>query len=298
MNLDYQALKKSIIDKTVRLPLALVYDKSRFVAEEYAKAISDIYAEAGKDTVRICSIDDYADAGVWNQNQALSILAVDELNLKLIRDEMTDLLVICHKTTGDESSINVCTLPELANWNMEEYVSVHLKGFNPACAKALCENCDYDIYRISNEVSKLESLNEAEQLNAFHEMLDFGCLTGKNDVFALVDAIIDDDCFKARHSLLGSVGSTIVDPIGLLTMTMNKLLTIAKVSFDRNANAKSLGISPKYFDFIKRKYSGRITQEKIADMYLKLILLDMDAKSGLIDKNALLDYILVKVFAK
>ena len=207
-----EELKKKIEDNTVDDSfLIFKYKKNRFICEQYYREIAKIK------NLEILVSDDVPKntKNLFSQPQMnLTIVFVDEFNDTI---QPNNTIVICHKTNQD-----CIEFPELENWQILDYALSNTEGVSENNIKELCEQANYNIYRIDNEINKINIFEQPIRQTIFNSILQenqFIDLSNKS-IFDLSTAIQNKDFLTIKNILL-KISAIDIEPIGLLTVLIN-----------------------------------------------------------------------------
>ena len=281
--------------------LILTYKDNDFVISEYIKKIASIKGLA----IKYVSEDylksqDTASEVLFEveEEKYLLVYKVDKLssnNFKL--NYLTDDLIIVCKSVDKDIAENISSfiveIPELNEWRIKDYMKVHCKGLTADAIDWLYKVTNGDIYRINNELFKLELYDKQDQDEMFLELNKDGNYSDLCDlnIYNLTNAITKRD-YLGLISCLSEIENIDVEPVGLITILHKALKDIINIQLNSRATPESLGMNFKKFKAIE--YScGKYSDEKLIKMFKFVNDFDYKLKSGQLDlsKNKLIDYI-------
>ena len=171
-------------------------------------------------------------------------------------------------------------------------------GLSTEAVNWLYDITNGNIYRIQQEMDKLNLFNKDEQLFCLDKFIEDGLyddLTNFN-IFNLTNAIMKRDV-QSVHDILAEIQNMDVDPFGLLTILYNSFKNLIKVQLTSNPTAESLGISPKQFSAIKYNNVGRFSAEGLNTIIEFLTNIDFRIKNGDLPTDILIEYIITTILS-
>lgn len=271
--------------------LIFKYSDNDFLVNQYIDAIAKLL---NADII-------YADA-VYQENNLfeeqdddIHVVHVQSLEQTDINDNYIVVTKSISKELSKELSEYIVEFPKLVDWQIEDYVKSRLRKLNDNNLKELCTIAKYDIYRIENEINKLSIFNE-DLVNSLYLKLkkeyNYSDLSDKS-IFDFVNAIMKKD--KEELSLLYNKMKVIdVEPAGLCTLLINKFRNIIDVRFNANASSTNLNLTQKQINAI-RYSSTNFKNDELIKIYKLLVDIDYKLKSGLLDYDLIVDYILCNI---
>ena len=94
--------------------------------------------------------------------------------------------------------------------------------------------------------------------------------------------------------ILKNINNIDIEPYGVLTLLLKQFRTIIDIQMNPKASAESLNMPPKQFYAIKMN-CGRFDNNKLIDIYEKLTSIDLMLKSGELDNNKIIEYLLINI---
>lgn len=276
--------KKKIEDKKLSDDMIIIESiDNNFVADQYIKEISNFKQ---LDIFYCDSIPEFTLSGYLYVYKCESLENIPLLN---------NLIVVCNKYTGNKLNDYVVTIPKLENWQIENYVINRLQGLTRDKCIWLCKSCNYNIYRLELEINKISIFNEKYHENIFKQINDYD---GYSDLssftqYDIINAITKRDLEKIIEYL--STDNNI-SPMTILYSLINSLKNIIDVQFNQNGDPKKLHMSDKQFYAIKKNSINYFRNESLIRMMEFLTSIDEKVKSGLIDSDNVLKYILINIY--
>lgn len=292
--MNIKDLKKAVEDKTLDISTLIFVNKenSDFLVNQYIKEISNIkqlplnYVEDLKN-ISNPLFSDFTDT--------LIIFKTDKLDY--IDININNLIIICKEISEDIKFDNIINFPKLEEWQIKDYVYSRGKGINVKYLDWLFDICNKDIYRLDKELDKLDLFEEAHRNLMFENFIKDGVYEDLSNfqIYDLTNAIQSRD-FDRISSILADIENIDVEPTGLLTLLYGGFKKIISVWLDKNPTPESTGLKSNQIYAIKnlpRKY----TKEQLIDIFEFLTTIDSKLKTGYIDVNNLIDYVIIKVLS-
>lgn len=280
--------------------LVFLYKDTDFVIKEYIDKIASIK------NLKIKYVDEEY---LKNSNDASEVLfeTEDEEKYLLVYkvDKLTednfkmsylvsDLIIVTKSVDKIFTELNVVEFPELNEWRIKDYMKVHCKGLTNDAIDWLYKISNGNIYRISNELSKIEMYNKTEQDEMFMLLNKDGNYSDMCDlnIYNLTNAITKRDLLTVVNCL-AEIDNIDVEPVGLITILHKAIKDVISIQLNAKATPESLNMPLKKFKAIEyscRKYSD----DKLIKMFEFINNFDYMLKLGKLDmsKNRLIDYII------
>lgn len=143
--------KKLVNDNLVDDNLIIFKTSNDFISEQYYKKIAE---NKKLDIIFINKIEDIADYD--DNNNKLFIYKLDILNNMLIKIEnLKNLIIICKDIKADKYDNYIIEIPELEDWEVEEYIKQTCPNLKPNTQKLLFNYLKDNIYTLNNEINKI-----------------------------------------------------------------------------------------------------------------------------------------------
>lgn len=222
--------------------------------------------------------------------QVLYVYKVDEL--ESIPDNAPNLVVLCKKATN----VDTIKIPKLTQINIKNFAAGMLEGVKLADIEWLCEVCNYNIYSVTNELSKytifpLEHRQVVIDIAKSDNSLEY--LT-QHTVFTLSDAIISRDLLTV-NTVLKNKEHVDINEIGLVKILIKNFTDVARIQLQPNATAQQLGFKEGQFKAIKYYRTNKYTAAELAHNLKILSGIDQQIKTGYLPVELILDYIIVQI---
>lgn len=266
-------LKEKIENKTLDDSMLIFKDSdSPFLISQYINAIATLHNLEIKEVDNL-DFDDYF-------NCYLYIYRVDKFSEKIVKN---NTIVICKSST-----LPCIEFKKLENWQIEDYAKVLVPGLSNEKIKWLCGATKYDVYRIKNELDKVSIFPQNTQEYIFDKLDEEGAFSDlvNYTVFDFINAIIKKDKSKLQD-ILECRDYIDLEPAGVLTLLINNV----KMMVDIKSNHTE-GINPKQVYAIKKNVE-LYNDTSLVNLYDILTQIDYKLKSGLLDYDKIIDYIIM-----
>ena len=276
------------------------YSDNDFLAKQYINQIAKLKQLP---VVFIDKIEFNKSKDLFNINETPDQIRIFETNIFELDDVQLfseqNLFVICKKITNEKLfEQNTINLPKLEKWQISDYVYSIANGVPEKDLDYLIELCNYDIYRLEQELKKLKIFDEKEQNYVFQSLKQDDAFNDLSNysIFNFTNALLKKD--KAQLlSIYKEIDRIDIEPVGLITVLYNNLKNIIKIQLARNPSPETTNIDKKQFYAIQKYSCGFYTPQQLIQLFLKITDLDRQFKSGYISVNYIIDYILQFCFA-
>lgn len=275
--------------------IVFVIQDNNFVPMQYIREIAKLHNSS------ILPIDELPSTKssmfITNSEDSIKVFETDKLD-KFINKN--NLYIITKKidTSVQELYKNfIVDVPKLEQWQIKDYVFSQATGVDEKYLTRLCEICQHDIYRLNNEIAKLNIFDEKERNIVFHKMIDDGMFSdlSKHNMFDLTNAIMRRDINTIRL-LYRQLDNIDCEPLGLVTTLYNNFKNVINIQLGNNPTASSCGLTDKQFYAIKKYNCGYYTPKQLIDIFKLLTSIDKRIKTGEIFTDAkLTDYIICHI---
>ncbi len=267
-----------------------VYQDTPFVPLQYAEAIAKT---RGLSIAYVDSLSGMPEPDAFDTDDGnLYVLVTEEI--KKIEKPRKNAIIICKKT-NDERAIE---FPKTEAWQVIDYMKARCPGLNDDEISWLYDICKKDIYRIDNELRKIEAFPASQQDAVFDKLTLEGNYADLNQttVFDFTNAILRNDLVSLAR-LLKEIGSLDIDAIGLSTILKNGVKNVIDIQFNKDATAESVGMKENQFRAVKYYNVGKFRNDRLIGMYEFLTSIDCRLKSGelQLDNAGLIDYMICNV---
>lgn len=298
-------LKENISSKSLTdaFFIFLVDEKDNlFLTMQYVQEISKILDKEIEYIDNLDSIlNPYKDlfGNTEDKSNKLKICKCKELNISNTKlNFIHDLIIITNSISEDARvnyNYNIVNVPKLENWMIKDYALIRGKGVDQDRLEFLCDACNYDIYRIENELKKLDGFGEGQKKFIFKQMMDEGSLDDLTfyNMFSLSNAIQARD-LQTIDSILGS--SMEIDVMALISLLYQGFRKMIMVWLDKNPTPDSTGLKSNQIWAI-RNLPRNYNKDQLIKIFKFLSSLDSKLKQGNLPNNNLIDYIIVKILS-
>jgi DNA polymerase III delta subunit len=298
-----QELKQSIETNTFKPTTMILVSEDKFIplqyVEEIKKQYNILYIESLQELVP--NEDDIFE----DYTEISSDIIIFNTELVDFSDEILfnkdNVIVITNKI--DKSSKKfygdmVIEVPKLVDWQIKDMVYSFGKGVDSKHLDWLIHNCNGNVNRLYQEMTKLLIFSESERTHLFEEMIEDGAFDdlSANTIFNFTNAILKKD-YSRLKLIYEEIDNIDVNDFGLLTILYNNFLNVINIQMGVNPTPESLGMSWGQFNAIKHN-CGYYSGAQLINI-LKLIS-DMDRriKSGEFPTNIMRDYMILSIFSQ
>ena len=220
---------------------------------------------------------------------------------KVINLKLNKVIVVCQDISAECRNAYkeyIVDFPKLEEWQIEDFIQSFCAGLSNKSSKQLAKLCNYNIYRIDNEVDKISLFNPTSQEFVFDSLCkdNFTDDINNYEMFNLSNAIVSLNS-KELLPIWKKVETFDSDPMWLLSILIGHYKTIIDVFLYPNSTPEICGISQKRFNAIKY-YNRNYTKKQLVDIYMFLTDVDRALKNGELADINLLDYIIINVIQK
>lgn len=215
--------------------------------------------------------------------------------------KMSNILIVCNSVDISNFPVYnnyIIEFGDVENWCVEDYIGTNCSGITDNEIRELAKSCNYNLYRVDNEINKIKIFDEYQQSTVYQSLVEEGFLsdTTSFDAFSLVNPILQHK-FDELTSVWKSVELFDSDPMFILSILISQYRTIIDVLLYPNSTPDICGISQKRFNAIKYYYRN-YTKKQLVSVYMFLCDIDRQLKSGELSDFNLLDYIIIEVIEK
>ena len=288
-----QAIELNTLD--VKYIIVVCEDESaNFVFHQYLRA----YTKQRNININfVDAINSKAHIDLFNQLQnTFDVYVCTKLDIDVIPRNTT--WVRCKSVSKQvEKSLSdyIVRIKKLEPWQIRDYVYTLCAGIDQRELDILLDTYKDNIYGLDNEISKLLIFNDMNKVypkiksQLFNDVSSFG-------IFDLVNALIKCDIILLKN-ILPNIDNIDVDIFGLLKLLQLNFKRVIDVQLSKNATAESLGMSGKQFYAIKKFSTNIYTRNQLLSIYEFITSCDYYIKSGYIDTENMLDYIITKIIS-
>ena len=208
---------------------------------------------------------------------------------------------MCNSVDKDKSldifNPYIVEMPKLEDWQIKDYVYSRADGISTHKLDWLISICNNDIYRLENELDKIELFNIKERDLLFDVFVDNGMFSDLSNlvVFDLTNAILQKD-IKKVNTILEEIKNFDCEPLGVNTILVNSFRNIINIQLTQNPTAEKLGMKGNQFYALK-KSCGYYSKEQLIKIYDIITSAEYKMKSGEISNEQLIDYMILNIFS-
>lgn len=301
--MDIVQLKQEIENNSLSQSFIIFkYKDNTFLSHQYINRIQTHLQ------VPIVYIDDLNSLSINHTNlfenrqstSQILVYSCDELdfdNKKLC--EQKNLFIITKKINSKCSKLfsdYIVECPKLEQWQIKDYVYSNLEGVEASQLDWLLEICNYDIYKLDSEISKLKSFQPNERKYLFKDMIYEGAFNdlSNQNVFNITNSVLNKNVPQLIQALK-EIKSFDAEPLGVVTLLYQGLKKLIQVWLSKNPTPQNTGLKSNVIYAINK--SPRVyTKNQLLKCFLYITDVDKKLKTGEIETNILIDYIICKLF--
>lgn len=299
-----QKLKELILNDTLSDDLIIfLCEDDHFLATQYTNEI------AARKNFKINIIKDIREL----QNDSLGNLFEDSnsnrLNL-LITDnfdtfvsnyyDLENTIIICDKIDkkiAKNVEPYIVKIKKATDWAVKDFMNVYCPGLAPTLVDMLYQNTNGNIYRIINELDKLNLFDKDEKNSILGQLLTAkGTDLYYRTIFDAKNAILKTDLAQLSD-LMEHKDIIDMDAMALTALLLNEYKRNLLLRFNSKTTPEQLGIDKKQVYFIKN--NCKLTEEQLSKKIEFLSSIDYKLKTGKLDmdKDQLLTYLISHILA-
>lgn len=272
-----------------------VCEDNFFIAEQYINKLQELLELpiVYKDTLISSHI-------LFNDVETgLLVKKCDEFNEPEENTTLKNTIIVCKKCNDKLFNEYVIKIPKLTTTQVENYVKYQLKGVkdNDFCLW-LCKICNYDLYRLQNEIDKITIFQEVIQSDVVDLLLDNDAYydLASSTKYDFINSVIHNDKDKA-FKLVDDLIKLNISPMETLITLVRQFKNVIDVQMSKNPSPEKLGLSSKQFYAVQHN-CNYFTSEQLINIFTQLTEIDYLLKSGKISIDRIIDYILLIIFQK
>ena len=296
-----QEIKQAILDKSIDDNLIVfVCDENFFIVDQYIEAISSI-KNAG--IQYIDSLDEINSAAslVTDTGDTLYVLKTETFaEVKENYSNLDNVIIVCKKLDKKvEAPLKdfIVKVPKLEEWQVVAYIKSICPEVSDTDCALFYKASGKDIYKVANEIDKVQFFEKTEQKEVFMELL-FGDNSDMytTDNLTLANRIVENNKAKV-YEILARRKYLDLDPFPIIALVLNTFKNIVLVNHQSGiTDFSDFGMSPKQVNFYKNNYRG-YSLDFLMNNIRFLSGLDEKLKLGLLDmpKDQFFDYVICHV---
>lgn len=288
-----ESLKKLLEDRQhINFTLMIfVYTDTDFIATQYIDRMQEIegYKFEYTDSLQTNSLFDSDDTIKIFRCDTLDSVPVSDYNKYIIITKQVD------SNVRAQLDKDIFDIPRLEEWQIKDYVYSSLPDVKPEKLNELIYSCKNNIYRIDNEIQKLQIFKDFNVSSLYEDFLQDGIFNdiSKYSVFDFTNSIIKKDKDKLL-AIYKEKESIDIEPMGVVTILLNSFRDIITLQFDPRLTPESCGMARNRFWAIKYN-CGIYTNKELIKIFDFLLGIDKRVKMGELPTSILIDLILIKI---
>lgn len=298
-----QELKQALETNTFKPTTMILISEDKFIPLQYVEEIRKQY-----NTLYIDSLQDLMpneDDIFGDSAEISSDVIIFNTELVDFSDEMLfnkdNVIVIAKKIDKASKKFYgdlVIEVPKLAEWQVKDMVYSFGKGIDTKQLDWLIHNCNSEINRLYQEMTKLLIFSESERKHLFEEMIEDGAFDdlSANTVFNFTNAILKKD-YQNLKLIYEEIDNIDVNDFGLLTILYNNFLNVINIQLGVNPTPESLGMSWGQFNAIKHS-CGYYSGNQLINIMKLISDMDRKIKSGEFPTNIMRDYMILSILSQ
>lgn len=297
-----QELKATIESNNIPKGLVILRSDNDFVPNQYIESIRKqknvlvnfvekwIYIIEGSEDIFSIKSDD----------NSIDIYNTEEFDCTDERlKNCGNVFVACRKITKQSNEVfkdYIIELNKLEDWQIEDYAYSLAEGVDNKQLKNLVDICNHNIYRLDNELQKINIFPEGQRQFIFNTFLDDGIFYDLNSytIFDFSNAILQRRTNRL-FELYRNIKYVDVEPLGLVTILIKNFKSVIDIQLSKGLTAEQLGMKPNQYWAIKNNNCGFYSREELMKIYRFLNDIDRKIKIGEMPMEHLIDLIILKV---
>jgi len=299
-----QKLKELILNDTLSDDfLIFLCEDDHFLATQYTNEIAarkNFKINIIKD-VREVQNDSLGSLFEDSNSNRLNVLVTDTFDTFVTNYyDLENTIVICDKI--DKKIVKnvepyIVKVKKVAEWAVKDFINVYCPGLNPTLVDMLYQNTNGNIYRIINELDKLNLFDKDEKNIILSQLLTArGTDLYYRTIFDAKNALLKADLFQLSD-LIEHKDSVDMDALALTALLLNEYKRNLLLRFNSSTTPEQLGIDKKQVYFIKN--NCKLNEVQLCEKIEFLSSIDYKLKAGKLDmdKDQLLTYLISHILA-
>lgn len=190
----------------------------------------------------------------------------------------------------------IINIPKIEKWQIKDYVYSRGAGVDVKDLDCLLDLTDYDLWRLEKELDKIEIFDEQHRKEIFKQFMQNGIfddLTTYN-TFNFIEAVTKRQKVKALE-IYHKLQEAGLNYMGVIALLYNNFRNIIKIQLSPNPSPESTGLKPNQFWAIKKNNAGYYYKDELLHIFNLLTKIDKQIKTGEIEVDKSLDYLLVNI---
>ena len=236
-------------------------------------------------------------------SSCLYVYKIDKFEDKDLQiKDIKNLIIVCNKIDDETKELflpYIIEMPKLESWQIKDYVYSLADGVSTNKLDWLINISNNDIYRLHNEISKLNLFSIKEREYLFDLMVEEDAFIDLSNyvIFDLTNAILQKDIKKIRY-MLEAVHSWDCEPLGLQTLLTNNFRNVLAVQLAPNSPPEKLGLSPKQVYAIRKNNTGYYSRDQLVEIFELISSCDYKMKNGDLSNDMLIDYMILNILSR
>lgn len=273
-----------------------VYSDNKFLCEQYIKEISkyknlNIHYVDNLDGFKIKSLFEKQEV---NNGDYLTVYSCKSYKDEIDITNVKNIIIVTEKYSGN---YDYCVFPKLEQWQIIDYVYSVCEGVDKSDLDWLLKLCNYDIYRLQQEIDKIIIFPEVERKYLFKDFTS-------SDVFSdLSDKTIFDfsNAIQTRNkeeliTIYKQLESCDIEPLGIATILYSNYRKMIRVCCQHAATEANTGLKRNQIFAIK-KLAEKYSMSQVINIFKFLCDIEFKLKLGELPQDKLLDYIVLNVIS-
>lgn len=305
--MELKDLKQSLLDKTFVSKFFIFIDEKNdnFLANQYYIEIAKLQ-ELEIEYIQDINAFLYRNKQIFNNDSNNNMRKLHIYNLfeefTLINDELKyiDNLIIVAPTISKEAKEiwkdNLIIFPQLEAWQVEDYAKMIGEGVEEKDIKYITQVCNYNIFRIKNELDKINILPKGQRKYIVKDMINegaFGDLSTYN-LFNLTNAIQTKNKDELRK-ILSQMDNLNIEPMPFIYTLYQNFRKMLMVWYNPNPTLENTGGLKGNQIWAIKNLPRNYTKEQIIEIFKFLTTLDCELKKGNLPNKQLVKYIIAKI---
>lgn len=274
------------------------YDDNTFLVKDYINKIQEI---TNLTINYLNSVDDLialTNDAFFDYSEQLNILFLEKLTQN-IPNNLVNCIIVCQnieKDIKENLKEYIIEFPKLEDWQIDDYANIRLDGVNTNAISWLCNVSQHNIFRLDNEIQKIEIFDKKDRNNIFNLINSDNGYSDLNNfnIFNLINGIVKKDK-KSVCDILSVIDTLDIEPMGLITLLIKQFKNVIDIQLGNNPTPTKLGVSQKQFNAIKYN-CGKYTSNQLLDIFSLLTSIDFKLKSGILENDRIIDYTICNIF--
>lgn len=295
---NLESLKNNIENNSLKDDL-IIFELSDidFISNQYIQKISEL---KHLDIEYLDSLETVNEKSIFEENlDTLKVFKCDKLdkfNDSLIFEK--NIIIVTNKvelSIKNKYNKYVYEVPKLENWQIKDYVYSIEESIEKSKLDDFIEKLNYNIYRIDNELEKLNLFPEIERPYVFDDFIETNAFNdvSKYSIFDFTNSIIKKD-ISTLLTIYKEKDNIDIEPLGVVTILLNSFRDIIRLQFDPRITVETSGLTKSRFWAIKYN-CGFYTNKKLKDIFEFLCDIDRKLKTGFITTDIIIDYVLLNI---